>query len=94
MQKKGNDEEILIPLRLTDELVEATAEAQPDKPVQNRSPSTRLFFHASGDWRAVPHDDSWWVVGHYLAYPARDRDDAQRLREELSRQHKGSQGKK
>jgi len=94
LQKKDNGEEIAIPLRLTDEPVKATVEVQPDKPVQNRSPSTRLFLHASGDWRAVLHEDSWWVVGHNLAYPARGRDDAQRLREELSRQHKGSQGKK
>ena len=90
MQKEDNGEEIAIPLRLTDEPVKATVEAQPDKTVQNRSPSTRLFFHASGDWREVLHKGSWWVVGHHLAYPARDRDDAQRLRNELNQQYKRS----
>jgi hypothetical protein len=75
---------------LIDKLFEVSVETQPDKPAGNRS---RLFAHASGDWKVVLDDDSWWVVGHHLAYPARDRDDAQRLGEELSRQHKGSQGK-
>ena len=90
MQKKGNGEEIVIPLSLTNELMKVTVEAQPGKPVQNRSPSTGLFLHASGDWREVLHKGSWWVVGHHLAYPARDRDDAQRLRNELNQQYKRS----
>ena len=79
---------------LIDKPFEMSVEIQPDKPAGRRSPSSRLFLHASGDWRAMLHEDSWWVVGHNLAYPARGRDDAQRLREELGRQHKGSQGKK
>ncbi len=73
-----------------DELINATLKAQPDKPVLGGSPSVRLFFHASGDWREVLHGGSWWVVGHHLAYPVRDRDDSQRLRTELSHQHKRS----
>ena len=66
---------MLIPKSLTDELTKATSETQRD-----RSPSTKFFIDASGDWREVLHDGSWWVVGHHLVYPARDRDDAQRLR--------------
>ena len=68
--------------------MKVTVEAQPAKPVQNRSSSTRLFLHASGDWKVVLKKDSYWVVGHHLAYPARDRDDAQRIRNELSQRHK------
>jgi hypothetical protein len=48
---------------------------------------TRLFREASGDWRAVCHDDKWWVVGHHLAYPAKDRDHAERRRQELSKEY-------
>jgi hypothetical protein len=81
---------MLMSENVIDKLFEVSVEIQPDKPAGNRS---RLFAHASGDWKVVLDDDSWWVVGHHLAYPARDRDDAQRLGEDLSRQHKGSQGK-
>ena len=88
MQEIGSGEEIVIPLCLTEELTKVTMKAQPAKPVQNRSSSTRLFLHASGDWKVVLKKDAYWVVGHHLAYPARDRDDAQRLREELSQRHK------
>ena len=46
-----------------------------------------LFREASGDWRMVCHDDKWWVVGHHLAYPAKDRDHAERRRQELSKEY-------
>jgi hypothetical protein len=77
-----------------DKRLELSLEIQPDKLAGKRSPSSRLFSHASGDWKAVLHKDSWWVVGHHLAYPARDRYDAQRLLQELSQQYKRSQGGK
>ncbi len=83
-----------MPENLIDKLFEVSVEIKPDNPVGNRSRSSRLFFHTSGDWRVVPHKDSWWVVGYHLAYPARDRDDAERLRNELSHQHKPSQREK
>jgi hypothetical protein len=83
---------MLMSENLVDKLFEVSVEIKPDKPAGKRSPSARLFLHASDDWRAVFHDDSWWVVGHNLAYPARDRDDAQRLLQELSQQYKRSQG--
>ncbi len=76
---------------ISENLIEVSVEIQPDKPTQDRF---ELFSHASGDWKVVLDDDSWWVVGYHLAYPARDRDDAQRLREELSRQHKRSEGRR
>ena len=79
-----------MPEGLTDEVIKVTLEIQPDKPDQHLSPSIRFFIDTSGDWREVIHDGSWWVVGHHLMYPARDRDDAQRLRNELSHRHKSS----
>jgi hypothetical protein len=85
---------MLMAENLIDKLVEVSVEIQRDKPDGKRPPSSKLFLHASGDWKVVLHGDSLWVVGHHLAYPARDGDDAQRLLQELSRQHKGSQGKK
>ena len=79
---------------IIDKLFEMSVEIQPDKPAGKGSPSANLFLHTSGDWKVVFLKDSWWVAGHHLAYPARDRGDAQRLCEELSRQHKSSQGGK
>jgi hypothetical protein len=44
---------------------------------------TNLFREASGDWRVVFHDDHWWTVGHHFAYPATDRNHAERRCQEL-----------
>ncbi len=73
-----------MPEDLRDKLLTVSAETQSDTPDGPRPHSTRFFINASGDWRKVVDNGSWWVVGHHLMYPARDRDDAERLRKELS----------
>jgi len=40
--------------------------------------------NCSGDWRPLLHGGDWWVVGHYLMYPAGNKADAERLCQELA----------
>ncbi len=52
------------------------------QPVANhvRQPaSSKMFVDASGDWKEFFDGVHWWAIGHYLVYPARDCDHAERL---------------
>jgi len=63
---------------------EQTARATPRSTACSQSPSVEWMPDCSGDWRPLLHGGDWWVVGHYLMYPAGNKADAERLCQELA----------
>jgi hypothetical protein len=64
-----------------------TPMTQPANTAYCQSPPVEWMPDCSGDWRPLLHDDEWWVVGHYMMYPARNETDAERLCQELVSQN-------
>ena len=66
---------------------EQNANFPADEPHHDQSPATGFFLDASGDWRAVCHNDDWWAVGHHFVYPTKGRDHAERRCQELRKEY-------
>ena len=60
-----------------------TPRTQPANTPYGQSPPVEWMPDCSGAWRLLFHGDEWWVVGHYMMYPARNEADAERLCQEL-----------
>ena len=55
-----------------------------ETPAAPEKPADIFSLDTSGSWRKAFHHNSWWAVGYHMAYPARNKDDAQRICKQLS----------